>query len=170
MSEKEPVLLTTLIDTSRMRWLVGAIGFDGEIYPLVRSQDNDLSSYRNLEFDEQASFLRHRFCGVLQRGCDRVWGLKKKAAHFVFVLDQPFPDAAPELTERTAEHLFEWMANPPVTFLIAKNTFESTDVKLKPIAGTLDERSMSVFESSLAKLGNAANDDDRWEESPKPRS
>jgi len=119
MEKKEPVLLTILIDTTRMRWLAGGISFDQQVFPLLASQDYDLAGYRDMEFDEQASFLRHRFCGALQRGCDRLWGLQKKACQFVFLTDQIFPDAPPALTDRIAEHLVQWMTNPPVIFFFA---------------------------------------------------
>ena len=37
MQTKEPVLLTILIDTARMRWLAGGIGFDQQVFPLLAS-------------------------------------------------------------------------------------------------------------------------------------
>ena len=74
MTDKEPVLLTVLIDTSRLRWYVAGIRLDGEPLPLLRSEAGNLSPYLGIPFDDQVSFLRHRLSGVLQRGCDRLWG------------------------------------------------------------------------------------------------
>ncbi len=170
MTEKEPVLLTTLIDTSRMRWLVGAIGFDGQTYPLIRSHDDDLSPYCKLDFDEQASFLRHRMCGILQRGCDRLWGIQKKSCHFVFVLDQNFPHAPKKLTQRTAKHLYEWMANPPVTFFLKNAPLNSRPAGMQAIAGELNEKFTSTLNHHLPALLDAATDPDLWEEAPRSKA
>ena len=128
---KTPVLLTVLIDTSEMRWHAAGIAFDSTIHPLLVSAENDLAPYTDMEFDEQASFLRHRCCGILQSGCDRLWGLKKKAIHFVFVVDNTFSGAPHTLTERVAEHLVQWMTSPPVTFFTADSSgFQETPVRL----------------------------------------
>src|SRR5258708_35055651 len=114
MDSKTPVVLIVLVDAARLRWLVAALGLDGALVPLLRSEDGDLATYQGLPFDEQVSFLRHRFCGVLQRGCDRLWPAGKKACHFVFLFDGILPGATEELIQQTAEHFVEWMLNPPV--------------------------------------------------------
>ena len=170
MTAKEPVLLTVLIETARMRWLAGGIDLQHNAIPLLVSHDNDLAQYRTLEFDEQASFLRHRFCGALQRGCDRLWGLKKKACHFVFVTDQHFPDASPELTDRVAEHLVQWMANPPLVFFsVDDRSFESRPVSTTALAGELPDDYSHVWQAGLPSLLDAANFEEEWETVPLPK-
>ena len=167
MSTKDPVLLTVLIDTARMRWLAGGIAFDNQIHPLLASADNDLTPYTKMEFDEQASFLRHRCCGVLQRGCDRLWGIKKKASHFVFVIDGPFPRAPELLTERVAEHLAQWMTNPPVVFFSANSKgFQEKAIQLTKIAGDIPETSLEPLTCCIAELIDAASKPEVWEQLP----
>lgn len=171
MKQKEPVLLTILIDTSRMRWLAGGISLDRLVFPLLASQDNDLAGYRGMEFDEQASFLRHRFCGALQRGCDRLWGLQKKACQFVFLMDRPFPDAPTELTTRIAEHLVNWMSNPPVVFLVSDNgAFDQRPVDPSPLAGSMQDDLRHAFEAGLPSLLEAVAIEEHWEQVPLPKS
>src|SRR5262249_3886796 len=85
MGTKTPVVLLVLVETARLRWFVAALGLDGQAVPLLRSEEGDLEKYRGLAFDEQVAFLRHRFCGVLQRGCDRLWARDSKACQFAFV-------------------------------------------------------------------------------------
>lgn len=170
MIEKEPVLLTILIDTARMRWLAGGIGFDMQVFPLLASQDNDLAGYLGTEFDEQASFLRHRFCGALQRGCDRLWGLHKKACQFVFLIDRDFPQASPELTARIAEHLVQWMTNPPVIFLIMETgSMAQQPIETKPIAGEMSAEYSQALNLGLPILLNAASNPGLWEQVPLPK-
>ena len=169
MKTKEPVLLTILIDTARMRWLAGGIGFDKNVFPLLASQDDDLAGYRSMEFDEQASFLRHRFCGALQRGCDRLWGLQKKACQFVFLTDKMFPDASAELTARVSDHLVQWMTNPPVTFFVIGDSFDTRPVELKTLAGELSEEYAEALTLGLPSLLDAADRTDEWEQVPPPK-
>lgn len=170
MTTKEPVLLTILIETARMRWLAGGIGFDQQVFPLLASQEDDLAEYRSLPFDEQASFLRHRFCGALQRGCDRLWGLQKKACQFVFLTDHAFPDAPPELTDRIAEHLAQWMTNPPVVFYRAVGeSFAARPVEFTPLAGEISAESFDSLRLGLPSLLDAADRADDWEQVPLPK-
>ena len=68
MQTKTPTMLVILVETVRLRWFVAAVGLDGVATPLLCSEADDLGPYRGLDFDEQVAFLRHRFCGVLQRG------------------------------------------------------------------------------------------------------
>ncbi|MDA1232800.1 MAG: hypothetical protein O2856_18685 [Planctomycetota bacterium] len=170
MNEKELVLLTILIDTARMRWLAGGIGFSEQVCPLLASQDNDLAGYVGKEFDEQASFLRHRFCGALQRGCDRLWGLRKKACQFVFLIDCEFPHASPELTARIAEHLVQWMTNPPVIFLIIETgSMAQRPIEIKRVAGEMSAECSRALELGLPTLLDASNHADMWEQVPLPK-
>lgn len=171
MAEKEPVILAILVDTFRMRWLVGGIGFDGQTYPLLVSHDGDLAEYEPLEFDEQASFLRHRFCGTLQRGCDRLWGIRKKACHFIFVTDRILPDSTPELTDRVAEHLVQWMTNPPVTFFkTVSGSFQNRPVALSLLAGEIPDDRLSVLDGGLPQLLDASDSAELWELVPRKQS
>lgn len=169
MIPKEPVLLTILIDTSRLRWLAGGIGFDGKVFPLLASQVDDLAGYQGLGFDEQASFLRHRFCGALQRGCDRLWGMNRKACQFVFVIDRAFPGAPRELTDRVADHLVQWMTNPPVVFFSANGeSFEVRPVEITPLAGDISSDYFGALTQELPSLLDEAIHAENWEQVPLP--
>src|SRR6266849_810917 len=110
MAAKEPVLLTVLIETAKFRWYVGGIGLDGAATPLFCSEPGNLKPYVGVPFDEQVNFLRHRLSGVLQRGCDRLWGRQLKPCQIVFVADGSFVEADSKLTRRVAEHFVAWMA------------------------------------------------------------
>lgn len=170
MSQKEPVLLLVLVQTSRMRWLAAGIDFQNQLFPLLVSSDNDLAPYLTLDFDEQASFLRHRFCGILQRGCDRLWGLKKKACKFVFLTDDQFPGAArEELTQRVADHLVDWMANPSVAFLNSDAEFSTQSLNPALIAGELSTEQQSALHSALPSLSQALHTPEAWEQVPLPK-
>lgn len=166
MTDKEPVLLVVTVETRLFSWRVGAVEMTGNAIPLLRSAPQDLDLYVPLSFDEQASFLRHRFCGILQRGCDRLWALRKKACHFVFLIDGEFRDAPAELTTRTAEHLSEWMANPPLSF--HRYDVTQTD-ELTEISGSLDAESTQLLKIGLPLLREAALQADLWEEVAPPR-
>ncbi|MEZ6131902.1 MAG: hypothetical protein R3C59_24850 [Planctomycetaceae bacterium] len=168
MSQKQPVLLIVLIQTSRMRWLAAGIDFDRNVIPLLVSQENDLAGYRGLSLDEQASFLRHRFCGVVQRGCDRLFGSQKKACQFVFLIEHPFPDAEPTLTDSIAEHLVQWMANPPVAFLIGNADFCSEPREFSALAGELPTEFRDILTESLPCLFLAMESPEDWEHVPPP--
>ena len=147
-----------------MRWLAGGIGYDQTVTPLLSSDDDDLLPYVELEFDEQASFLRHRMCGILQRASDRLWAQQKKADHFVFLTDADFPKASAELTSRVSEHLAEWMTRPPVVFFNANDSgFQARPVKLSQIAGSVPDEGRSVLQASIGQLIDVANDPDAWE-------
>src|SRR5262245_20668591 len=103
MESKTPVLLVVLVETSPARRSVAAVGLDGQPVPLLRSDVGDLEKYRGQDFDGQVSFLRHRFCGVLQRGCDRLWARNLKAAQFAFVFEAPLAEPTGRLTAAVAE-------------------------------------------------------------------
>ena len=75
MTPKAPAMLVVLVETERLRWFVAAVDLDGPAMSLLRSEDSDLEKVRTVDFDEQVAFLRHRFCGILQRGIDRGYGV-----------------------------------------------------------------------------------------------
>src|SRR5260370_13365573 len=133
MASRDPALLVVQVETSRLRWFVAAIDLDGPLTPLLCSEVGDLEKYKGLDFDEQVAFLRHRFCGVLQRGCDRLWARDKKACQFVFVFDEPLPEPTGELTQRVAEHFAVWMLNPPAA------VFVPSGGGLVELAGEIDQ-------------------------------
>ena len=167
MQEKDPVLLVVLIDTERLRWLVSGIDMQHRIIPLLASQDNDLADYVDMDFDDQASFLRHRFCNALQRGCDRLWPLRKKACQFVFVIDRPFPNAEPDLTIRVAEHLVEWMVKPPVLFVTAAVLrTESAPADVATIAGSIPTDCHDALIGGLPAVQKAVTEQHLWEPVP----
>jgi hypothetical protein len=116
MTDKEPALLTVLIETAALRWYVAGIDLTGRPSPLLVSEPGNLSPYLGVPFDEQVNFLRHRLSGVLQRGCDRLWSRQQKPCQIVFVADGLFVEADAALTPRVAEHFVEWLTSPPVVF------------------------------------------------------
>ena len=156
MDPKTPVLLVILVQTARLRWFVASLGRDGRAAPLLRSDIGDLDKYRGLSFDEQVSFLRHRFCGVLQRGCDRLWGRNEKACQFAFVFDESLPEPTGQLTAAVAEHFAGWLLNPPVVIY-------TQDSELHQLAGSIDERLEKLLRSSLDALLAARDNTDAWE-------
>lgn len=167
MNAKEPVLLTVLIETASLRWYVAGIRLGGEPLPLLRSEAGNLSPYLGLPFDEQVSFLRHRLSGVLQRGCDRLWGRQKKPCHIVFVADGPFAQAAPELTRRVAEHFVEWMTRPAVAFFTCAGGFAAGDnLSLRTEAGELDDQLRQSLDAGLPALLAARDQPEAWELAP----
>lgn len=167
MATSEPVLLTVLIETAALRWSVAGIDLSGNPLPLVQSEAGNLSPYVGQPIDEQVNFLRHRLAGVLQRGCDRLWGRQKKPRWIVFVADGPFTAAPPELTARVAEHFVAWMLNPPVVFFISANSFEpARQLTLTPLAGELGDADHRALETGLARLFGLLGDGSVWEYLP----
>jgi hypothetical protein len=162
MDAKTPVLLVVLVETARLRWFVAALGLDGQTTPLLRSEVGDLDKYTGLDFDGQVSFLRHRFCGVLQRGCDRLWSRGLKAREFVFVFDQPLPEPTGRLTAAVAEHFVEWMLSPPV---VVYNGLDGA--RLDKVAGAIDDSLEQVLRGGLGALLAARDDAGAWELAPK---
>jgi len=164
MTDKEPMLLTVLIETSCLRWYVAGMDLAGEPLPLLRSETGNLSPYLGLPFDDQVSFLRHRLSGVLQRGCDRLWGRQMKPCQIVFVADGPFVQADTELTARVAEHFVEWMTRPPVVFFTAARSFASPEPPvLEQVAGDLDSALRMALDAGLPALWDALARPDVWE-------
>jgi hypothetical protein len=168
MSDKEPVLLVVLIETAELRWYVAGIRRDGTPVPLVCSEPGNMAPYVGQPFDEQASFLRHRLAGVLQRGCDRLWGRQQKPSHIVFLADATFAHAAAELTQRVATHFVEWMTRPPVVFLIGESGFQPNNdaLALDCLAGELEQAVESTLRAGLPALYTRLADTDAWELSP----
>ncbi len=161
METRVPVVLIVLVEAARLRWSVAAVRMDGAIAPLLRSEEGDLATYQGLDFDDQVSFLRHRFCGVVQRGCDRLWPVGQKACQFVFLFDELLPGAAAELTQRVAEHFAEWMLSPPVVVYVREGGF--TDAGLRRLAGTIDRPIEDALRAGLAPLSTAMADSAAWE-------
>jgi hypothetical protein len=154
-------VLVVLVDTVRLRWLVAALGLDGVLLPLLRSEEGDLALYQGQPFDEQVSFLRHRFCNVLQRGCDRLWPVGKKACHFVFLFDGILPGATEELTLQVSEHFVEWMLNPPVVVFTVER--ENAIPQLTRLAGSIDPSREDLVRTAIVPLFAAAADPAAWD-------
>ncbi len=160
MEGKTPVLLLVLVETTRLRWFVASVGLDGRATPLLRSEIGDLERYRGLDFDEQVAFLRHRFCGVLQRGCDRIWARGEKARQFVIVFEGPLPEPTGELTRTVAEHFTLWMLNPPVAVFVHAG---GEPPRLDALAGELDPTLTEPLRASLGGLLAVREDEGAWE-------
>jgi len=164
------VLLTVLVETESLSWHAAGITLNGAAIPLLRSDAGNLDAYIGKPFDEQVSFLRHRFAGVLQRAGDRLWGLQLKPCQIVFVLDGPFLHAEAALTEAVAAHLVEWLTNPPVVFFIYQGPLlPGVEPMLDPLAGDIPLDRLSALTVGLAKLAAALQDESAWEFVPKPR-
>jgi hypothetical protein len=168
---KIPVLLVVFVETSRLRWFVAAIGQDGVVLPLVCSEEGNLSPYLDLSFDEQVAFLRHRLCGVLQRGCDRLWARMKKAQQIAIVLERPLDRCPENLTQRVADHFVEWMSNPPVAFFVREQSVADGELpRLNCLAGELTASWQSLLSAALTSLLAATADSSLWELYIKPVS
>jgi hypothetical protein len=165
---KKTALLVVLVETARLRWSVAAIGQDGSLMTLLRSETGDLEEYRRFAFDDQIAFLRHRFCGVLQRGCDRIWTRSARASQFVFVFDQPLPDQTGMLTQALASHLAHWMNNPPVVvYRKSQLADQLEDPKLEKIAGHIDLPHEALLLGRFRELLAAVSSSDAWELVPR---
>jgi len=165
MPDKVPTILVVLIEAEKLRWFVVGLGLDGLLAPLICSDEGDLSPYCALAFDEQVSFLRHRFCGVLQRGCNRLWEQQKKACQFVFLFEGLMPAAQaaePELlTEKIADHMVEWMLNPPVAVLTCDPAAQPAG--LDRMAGELDSTLEVILRGHLGALREVRQVADAWD-------
>lgn len=167
MTTKEPVLLTVLIETGRRRWFAAGLTLDGRPVPLICSAAGNLDPYVGVGLDEQVNFLRHRLCGVLQRGCDRLWGRQMKPRQIVFVADADFDAARGELTQQVAEHFVVWMTKPPVVFFTSENGFPpAAPAQLRHIAGDMEQSDQKVLATGLPPLMAAMEDGDLWELAP----
>ena len=164
MTAKEPVLLVALLETATRRWSVAGIQLDGTVLPLMQSEPGNLDPYLGTPLDEQVSFLRHRLSGVLQRGCDRLWGRGKKPCQIVFLTDGPFAHASEELTTRVAEHFLEWMTNPPVVFFTSTTPFTpGQQAVLRTLAGQLEPARHTALNAALPGLFAALGQASLWE-------
>jgi hypothetical protein len=163
METKEPVLLVVLITTADFRWHVAGISLAGAPLPLLQSEPGNLNAYLGGTDDEQLSFLRHRLSGVLQRGCDRLWGRQKKPCQIVFVADGPFAQAPAELTRRVAEHFVQWMTSPPVVYFTSPDGFDTaTSPSLEHVAGELETSHRRALETGLPHLIGALDRPQAW--------
>jgi hypothetical protein len=164
MAAREPVLLTVFVETATLRWFVAGIASSGAALPLICSEPGNLQPYLGIVLDEQVNFLRHRFAGVLQRGCDRLWGRQQKPHQIVFVTDAPFAQASPELTRRVAEHFVAWMTNPRVVFFAGRGGNSPVErATFERVAGALDADWQPAFESGLAQILVATKQPDGFE-------
>lgn len=171
MASKEPVLLVVLINTSALSWYVAGIGLDGNATPLLRSETGNLDPYVGEPLDEQVNFLRHRLSGVLQRGCDRLWGRQQKACGIIFVADDRFDHAEPDLTQRVADHFVEWMTRPPVAFYLSNVSFSSeSTLTLEKLAGEPTSSQHDALLIGLPALVSAMGRADAWELATKKAS
>lgn len=162
MVSKAPVLLVVVVDPARLAWFVAGIGLDGSLLPLLRSEAGDLKAYQGLDRDDQLVFLRHRLCGVVQRGCDRLWMQEKKARQFVFLFEGRLPDASAELTEQIADHFVQWMLNPPVVVYTAGGTARPNE-PLHKLAGDVEPALEKILHANLGKLLSATTEPGLWE-------
>jgi hypothetical protein len=168
LAAKEPVLLVVLIETATLAWRIAGVDLHGTPHPLMRSEARDLDRYRGVSFDEQVSFLRHRLSGVLQRGCDRLWGRQMKPCQIVFIADGPFPDAPPQLTQAVADHFVQWMVNPPVAFFLRRDG--GSVGPLEKTAGEFRSEQDEPLREGLAALAPMLQQSEVWEVAPaKPR-
>ncbi|PAY17980.1 hypothetical protein CKO51_18400 [Rhodopirellula sp. SM50] len=164
MTDKEPVLLTVLIESVTRRWSVAGITSDGRGVPLMCTEPGDFDAVVGQTLDEQASYLRHRLSGVLQRGCDRLWGRQMKPRHIVFVADEPLRRSHPDLTQRVAEHFVEWMTSPPVAFFICTDGWSGdAELTLDTVAGELDPTDQEILTKALPTLIQTLQDREAWE-------
>jgi len=158
MDTKSPALLVVLIETGQLRWFVAAIDLEGQATPLLRSEIGDLGKYWGLNLDEQLLFLRHRLCGVLQRGCDRLWARNLKACQFIFLFEEPLPEPTGQLTAAIAEHFLQWLLNPPV--VVYTGTAAGS---LQHIAGAIAAPLQELLCAHLDALLAARADESAWE-------
>lgn len=173
MRDREPALLVVLIETIPLRWYAVAIGAEGRVIPLLRSDNGNLDQYRGLEPDAQLSFLRHRVAGVLQRGCDRLYPKGMKVTHFLLIADGDYPNAAAGTTSGLAKHFVEWMINPPVTYLLHRAGFTQQPAAgalddLETIAGDFPEPIASGLRANWSEIIGLVAQPDRWELIAKP--
>jgi hypothetical protein len=158
MEAKTPTMLVILVETARLRWFVAAVSMDGLTTPLLCSEVDDLAHYRGLDFDEQVAFLRHRFCGVLQRGCDRLWARNSKACQFAFLFEAPLPEPTGKLTQTLAGHFAEWLLKPPVAVFTG-----AIGSEVQRLSGSIDPLLEQLLRTNLDNLIRAKDDMTVWE-------
>jgi hypothetical protein len=173
MSAFDSNLLLIAIETAKLRWYLAGITPEGEILPLLRSQVGDFDNYLGAEFDDQVSFLRHRFSGVIQRGADRLLRDGRRPGRIVFLADGPFQRAGRELTDRVAEFFAQWMNNPSILYFVGDigENIES-DGKLHPLerlAGESDAQLEAGMDALRPALAAMMHDSLKWETAPRKR-
>jgi hypothetical protein len=131
------------------------------------SESGNLAPCLGVPLDEQITFLRHRFSGVLQRGCDRLWARQMKPCQIVLIADGPFAQAGPNLIRSVGEHFAAWMTKPPVAAFVSRNRFLAQEpVILDIVAGAIDPVFRVGLEASLPRLFAALEQDEAWELAP----
>lgn len=164
MEPKASAILLVLVESAQLRWFAAALGLDGHLTPLFCSEVDDLAKYRDLAFDEQVAFLRHRFCGVLQRGCDRLWARNLKARQFVFLFEGLLAEPTGALTRAIAQHFAQWLLNPPVAvFAGVQGLLPRERPQLESLAGGLDPPLEELFYGRLEELLTVREDLNAWE-------
>jgi hypothetical protein len=164
MGVKEPVLLLVLVDPDQLRWFTAGIGPDREMIPLLCSEVGDLAPYQNRDLEEQLFFLRHRFCGILQQGCDRLWERGKKAGQFAFVFEGELPEPSGQLTRAIADHLALWMVNPPVAvFTTSSGSLSGERPQLTLLSGQLGSSWEDLLFGGLPLIQHASKNPAFWE-------
>jgi hypothetical protein len=164
MDIKTPVVLLVLVETAQLRWFAMGVGLDGPVIPLLCSEAGDLERYLGLDFDEQVAFLRHRFCGVLQRACDRLWTRGKKAKQFVLLFDGQLAEHSGRLTSRIAEHLAEWMLDPPIAVFSSPASLRQAEPRrLDRLAGQIPPLWEELLYTSLDTVLVVREDPSVWE-------
>ena len=159
-------LLLIAIETAKLRWFLVGVTPEGELLPLLRSQVGDFDNYLGAEFDDQVSFLRHRFSGVIQRGADRMIGEDRRPGRIVFLADAPFQRAGRELTDRVAEHFVQWMNNPSVVFYLGAGQAPGS---LERLAGESDGNFDAAIDRLRPALAAAMHDSLKWDTAPRKR-
>ncbi|MCA9057286.1 MAG: hypothetical protein KDA85_02255 [Planctomycetaceae bacterium] len=159
------MLLLILTETASLRWFVASVTRNGVAFPLLASAERDLAGYLDREIDEQVSFLRHRYCGVLQRGSDRIWGRQQKASNVLLIADAPFPSAFPEVTQRVAQNLVDWVSRPPLISAVAAADPDGV-LSLQVLAGEDDPAAVELALSALPTLKQQMTQDSLWEQVP----
>lgn len=168
MDTKTPAVMIVLVDADHLRWYVAETTWNCEVSPLLRSLEGDLAPCLELAGDERVAFLRHRFSGVLQRGCNSLWSRMKKPCRIVFVFDGRLGAEVDLLEQRMAEHFVEWMANPPLLFLILEQRAGLEREKhYRKLAGELTADLDTLLTSTLPQLLVDADKLELWELSQK---
>jgi hypothetical protein len=175
MSSVDTPVLAIVIETAKLRWFIAGLATSGEILPLLRSQVGDFDNYLGADFDDQMTFLRHRFSGVIQRGGERMIREGLRPGRIVFLADAPFQRASRELTDRVAEHFVQWMNQPPVTFLMGDlglatdSGAVSRPAALARLAGQSDGKLEAWLGELAPRLAAMMRDPQRWETAPRKR-
>lgn len=162
MPNKTPVVLIVFVNTSERRWHVAGLTLEGAIVPLLRSEPGNLD-YLDRDFDDQVTFLRHRLCGVLQRGCDRLWARQLKPKQFVFLFDGNLDHTRGELTSRVAQHFVDWLSNPPAAVFRLAPATDADSNPMEHLAGTLEAPLQELVQTSVAPLTSEVANDEVWE-------